>query len=68
MVSKENNFLLLQPVQDHEIKAVIIQIDKLKTPGPDGFGAAFFQDHWHLIAPDVCQAIRSFFQDDKMLK
>jgi len=28
-------------------------MDKFKTPEPDGFGAAFFQDHWHLIATDV---------------
>ena len=48
MVSEEDNFLLLQPVQDHEIKDAIFQMDKFKTPGPDGFGAAFFQDHWHL--------------------
>jgi len=43
-------------------------MDKFKTTGPDGFGAAFFQDHWHRIAPNVCQAIKSFFQDGKLLK
>ena len=68
VVSQENNFLLLQPVQDQEIKDTIFQMDKFKTPGPDGFGAAFFQDHWHIIATDVCQAIKSFFQDGKLLK
>jgi len=68
VVSDEDNFLLLQPVQDHEIKDAIFQMDKFKTPGPYGFGAAFFQDHWHLIATDVCQAIKSFFHNGKMLK
>jgi len=43
-------------------------MDKYKTPCPDGFGAAFFQDFWHIIAPDVCHAIKSFFHDGKMLK
>jgi len=43
-------------------------MDEFKTPGPDGFGAAFFQDHWHLIATDVCHAIKSFFDDSKLLK
>jgi len=42
VVSEEDNFLLLQPVQDQEIKDAIFQMDKFKTPGPDGFGAAFF--------------------------
>jgi len=68
VVFEEDNFLLLQPVQDHEIKAMIFQIDKFKMPGPDGFGAAFFQDHWYLIATDVCQAIKSFFHDGILLK
>ena len=68
VVSEEDNVLLLQPIQDHEIKDALFQMDKFKTPGPDGFGAAFFQDHWNLIAPDVCHAVKSFFQDGKMLK
>jgi len=45
VVSKEDNVLLLQPAQDHEIHAAIFQMDKFKTPGSDGFGATFFQDH-----------------------
>jgi len=68
VVSEKDNFLLLQPVQDQKIQDAIFQMDKFKTPGPDGFGAAFFQDHWHLIAIDVCQAIKSFFNDGKILK
>jgi len=68
VVTEEDNFLLLQPLQDHEIKDAIFQMDKFKAPGPDGFGAAFFQAHWPLIASDVCQAIKSFFRDGKLLK
>jgi len=36
-------------------------MDKFKAPDPDGFGAAFFQDHWPVVQKDVCHAIRSFF-------
>jgi len=45
VVSQEDNFLLLQSVQDQKIKAAIFQINKFKTSGLDGFWAAFFQDH-----------------------
>ena len=68
MVTEDDNLLLLQPVQDHEIKDAVFQMDKFKAPGPDGFGGAFFQNHWNIIAPDVCRAIKSFFTDGKLLK
>ena len=68
VVSEEDNFLLLQPIQDQEIKDAIFKMDKFKTLGPDGFGAAFFQDHWHIIATDICQVIKSFSHDGKLLK
>jgi len=68
VVSEEDNFLVLQPVQDQEIKDAIFQMDKYKTPGPDGFGAAFFQYYSNIIATDVCQAIKPFFRDGKLLK
>ena len=67
-VSKADNALLLRPIQDCEVKEALFQMDKYKTPGPDGFGDAFFQDFWHMIAPDVCHAIKSFFHDGKMLE
>jgi len=44
-VSDEDNFLLLKPVGDNEVEEAIFQMDKYKTSGPDGFGAAFFQDY-----------------------
>ena len=31
VASEEDNFLLLQPLQDHEIKDAIFQVDKFKT-------------------------------------
>ena len=43
-------------------------MDKFKAPGPDGFGAAFFQEHWPTVQNDICQATRSFFIEGKILK
>ena len=56
LVSDSDNCHLLRPVEDHEIKDALFQMDKHKAPGPDGFGAAFYQDHWPLIQKDVCHA------------
>ena len=68
MVSEEDNDLLLRPIQDQEVKDAIFQMKQYKTPGPDGFEAALFQDYWHIIEKDVCQAIKSFFHEGKLLK
>ena len=43
-------------------------MDKYKAPGLDGFSAAFFQDYWYIIRKGVCTAVRSFFEEGKLLK
>ena len=68
VVSTVDNETLLQSVLDSEIKEDLFQMDKFKAPGPDGFGAAFFQDYWHIVGKDVCTAVRSFFEEGKLLK
>ncbi|GJW25656.1 zinc knuckle CX2CX4HX4C containing protein [Tanacetum coccineum] len=39
-----------------------------KSPGPDGFSAAFFKEAWHIVGVDVINAIREFFTNGKLLK
>jgi len=48
------------PSQD-EIKAAVFNLDKDSAPGPDGFGAFFFQFFWDTIKTDVCNAVLQFF-------
>ena len=43
-------------------------MDKYKAPRSDGFSAAFFQDYWHVVQNDVCETVKSFFQEGKLLK
>jgi len=68
LISADDNDNLLQPVTDLEIKDAIFQIDKFKSPGPDGFGVAFFKNHWNNFKDEVCTAIRSFFEEGKLLR
>ena len=68
LVTVEDNQRLLELIQDSEIKDAIFQTDKFKAPGSDSFGAAFFQDYWHIIKDEVCHAVRSFFEEEKLLK
>jgi hypothetical protein len=35
----------------------------LKSPGPDGFPACFYQDEWETVGPEVCDAIFNFFNN-----
>lgn len=39
-----------------------------KSPGPDGFSAAFFKIHWDIVGPHVISAILYFFAHGYMLK
>ena len=45
VVSTVDNDTLLQSILDSEIKEAVFQMDKFKAPGPDGFGAAFYQNY-----------------------
>ena len=42
-------------------------MDKHKSLGPDGFEVVFFYDYW-ILHKEVCQAIKSFFLEGKLLK
>lgn len=56
-----NNLLTLLP-SNLEIKNAVFSMNKDGAPGPDGFGAFFFQTFWDIIHVDVCEAVLEFFQ------
>ena len=45
-----------------EIHKVVFGMDIQSAPGPDGFGAGFFQSYWDIIKDDLIMAIQDFFQ------
>jgi ribonuclease HI len=55
-----NDLLTLLP-SSLEIKNAVFDLNKDGAPGPDGFGAFFFQTYWEIIHLDVVSAVSEFF-------
>ncbi|GJS72425.1 hypothetical protein Tco_0705266 [Tanacetum coccineum] len=60
--------LLLDKQVTLMIKEAMFSMGDEKSPGPDGFSAAFFKQAWHIVGVDVINAIREFFTNGKLLK
>jgi hypothetical protein len=50
-----------QPILDEEIYHAVTQLGSLKTPGPDGIPAAFYQKYRNIVKHDICQMVKAFF-------
>nr|GEU60435.1 hypothetical protein [Tanacetum cinerariifolium] len=53
---------------NHKLTQAMFSMGNDKSPGPDGFTAAFFKDTWEIIGSDVTQAICEFFTNGRLLK
>ncbi|GJX41809.1 hypothetical protein Tco_0256799 [Tanacetum coccineum] len=59
---------MVREISNQEVKDAIFSIGDDKSPGPDGFTAAFFKEAWNIIANDVYLAVREFFRNGTLLK
>ncbi|GJU15438.1 sodium/hydrogen exchanger 6 [Tanacetum coccineum] len=59
---------MVRDISDSEIKGVIFSMGDDKSPGPDGFSAAFFKSAWDIVGCDITNAFREFFENGKLLK
>ncbi|GLT73379.1 hypothetical protein SLA2020_452430 [Shorea laevis] len=65
-VTSTMNGQLLRAFTPEEIDMALAQMHPLKSPGPDGFLAGFYQQHWEVVGPDVRRAVLSFLQTGVM--
>ena len=59
---------LIRPISDTEVKKAIFQFNPDKAPGSDGYNTHSFQRHWSIVGKYVTSAIKSSFQNGRLLK
>ncbi|KAF3789189.1 Transposon TX1 uncharacterized protein [Nymphaea thermarum] len=64
----EDNATLLLPATLDEVKRVVFSMDGNSAPGPDGFPASFYQQHWSVVGHDLLQVINSFLSTGRLVK
>ncbi|XVF22870.1 hypothetical protein REPUB_Repub12eG0208500 [Reevesia pubescens] len=52
---------LMHLPDDDEILLVLSSMSPFKSPGPDGYQAAFYQRNWDVVSSSVCSFVRSAF-------
>lgn len=63
-VSEDMNAYLTKDITEEEIKEAIFDIGPHRAPGPDGFPAVFYHQHWDVVKEDVIKEIKQFFSED----
>jgi len=56
----EMNEKLAAVFTPEEVDQALAQMHPLKSPGPDGFGVCFYQNHWTTIGDEVRKAVLDF--------
>ncbi|XP_042972967.1 uncharacterized protein LOC122304769 [Carya illinoinensis] len=56
-VDRNMNSLLDADFSAGEVKEALFQMNPLRSPGPDGFPAEFYQAHWNIVGDKVTQAV-----------
>jgi hypothetical protein len=58
------NAALLKPFVAKEVVVALGQMHPLKSPGPDGFSACFYQRSWDIVKKEVCKSVLDFLNHD----
>jgi hypothetical protein len=63
-VSKGMNNRLFCKFEVVKVNKALTQMHPLKSLGPDGFSACFYQNSWSTVLSDVCKAVLDFLNDE----
>nr|GEX14971.1 hypothetical protein [Tanacetum cinerariifolium] len=66
-LSFEKSVKMCKDVSDAEVKNAMFDIKDSKAPRPDGNTARFYKSAWSVIGKDICQAVKDFFVNGKLL-
>ncbi|GJV70936.1 hypothetical protein Tco_1490931 [Tanacetum coccineum] len=58
---------MVRNISNKEVKDAIFSMGNDKSPGPDGFMAAFFKEAWDIVGNDVTCTVCEFFTNGKLL-
>ena len=64
-VSQTMNEKLIAQFTESEIKLALFQMFPLKSPGPDGYPAHFFQRHWSVCGGEVTKAVMRLLRGEE---
>lgn len=64
MINEDSNHILTMLPTPQEIFQAVCSLKKDSAPGPDGFGASFYQNYWEIVKNDVINAVLEFFTKD----
>ncbi|GKD84704.1 RNA-directed DNA polymerase, eukaryota, reverse transcriptase zinc-binding domain protein, partial [Tanacetum coccineum] len=67
-LTEEEALSMIKEVSNDEIKKAMFDIVDVKARGPDGYTTCFFKKAWCVVEKDICQAIKDFFVNGKLLK
>ena len=57
LVTPEHNVMLLRTITREEVEEAVLQMEKGKAPGPDGFTIDFFQSCWDLVKEEIWEVV-----------
>lgn len=61
-ISEQERRSLDSPFSIEEIRKVIFECDRNKSPSLDGFSMGFYQENWERIKPDMERVFKEFFE------
>ncbi|GKF30051.1 hypothetical protein Tco_0096393, partial [Tanacetum coccineum] len=59
---------MVRVVSNDEIRNAMFSFGNDKAPGPDGYTSLFFKKAWDVVGGDICNAVRDFFSNGKLLR